>query len=135
MPQSPDWARLTLPSDDREAWAATAGILQSCREALDGAAGLAAIDAAITAFAKSDPEPRVCSFFATYGRESHGAFDFERFRERGAPFLFQVALEMPELFASTTVPIFKLRSACDSSSPTLGEACPRQAAVRVSTCA
>ena len=64
MPQSPDWARLTLPSDDREAWEATAGILQSCREALDGAAGLAAIDAAITAFASSPTGSRACAVFS-----------------------------------------------------------------------
>ena len=115
--------RLTLPCESPSVWEFTARVLSEGRERLlrDGDGGdLTAIDAAITAFAKNDQHPQTCSFFKGVTcpdvSDNGGAFDFERFRTNGAPFLFSVALEMPVLFQSSPtgqkykLPICQMRS-------------------------
>ena len=112
---------LVLPSDSPEAWA-------TVQETLCGPMECPAdLDAILTAFSATDPEPKVCSFFSNFDPSISATFDLTAFMQTGAPLMLEVALQMPELFpAGTTVPIFKMRSSWPSETGVLGRQVRRQ---------
>ena len=104
-PATEPGTRLTLPSDDPDAWAHVEEVLRGPMDKLSD------LDAMLTRFSALDGEPRVCTFFAQIpGSAEAGTFDFSAFFESGVPLMIEVALEMPQLFAGLTIPIFKTYS-------------------------
>jgi len=98
-------ARLVLPSESEHEWAYV-------KEVLDCPLNTVAdLDSMLTKFSAMDEQPKVCTFFQTVpGSADAGNFDFHHFFLRGAPLLVQLALEMPQLFACVSIPIFLTRS-------------------------
>ena len=82
------------------------------------------LDKILTAFAAHNPsrESQTCTFFSTIpGSPAAGTFDFVRFARFGVPFLVKVALEMPTLFAKTSLPISAMRSSWPPEQSVLGK--------------
>eukprot|EP01095_Lingulamoeba_sp_RSL-Kostka_P014378 TRINITY_DN6249_c0_g1_i1.p1 TRINITY_DN6249_c0_g1~~TRINITY_DN6249_c0_g1_i1.p1 ORF type:complete len:491 (-),score=171.65 TRINITY_DN6249_c0_g1_i1:215-1687(-) len=110
--------RLTLPSEDEEVWNYVKEILERPINELSD------IDKILTKFSEKDAEPRICTFFEKYatGNSSEtGEFDFQYFKEKGIVMMFEVALQMPELFNEIEIPIFKMRSSWPKEAKVFGK--------------
>lgn len=96
---------LTLPSQDAKQWAYVKEVLAMPVKHLHD------LDVIITKFSALDRDPHVCTFFKTApGSEAAGKFDWDLFLAKGVPFIVDVALDMPKLFANMRLPIFQMRS-------------------------
>eukprot|EP01113_Clastostelium_recurvatum_P009747 TRINITY_DN14739_c0_g1_i1.p1 TRINITY_DN14739_c0_g1~~TRINITY_DN14739_c0_g1_i1.p1 ORF type:complete len:450 (-),score=86.65 TRINITY_DN14739_c0_g1_i1:20-1369(-) len=92
--------RLHLPCEDKDEWAR---VERHLRRPL---ASWASLDALLTDI-HSTTTRQTCTFFATMAHAGSGCskFDWASFWTHAVPFMIEVALDMPSLFASIEVPL------------------------------